>query len=159
MSKSNNFATASMAIRRPVEEVFKAFTYPEITSNFWYSSSDGFVKEGAKLNWKWDLYGFTIPVKVLDVKPNRKIVIEWGEGKYLSNLMWEFKELNSELTYVTITNYNLQGDGNILTDIIRDSTSGLAFVLAGLKAWLEHGVRLNLSEDKYPKELTDLKNE
>jgi hypothetical protein len=32
-----------------------------------------------------------------------------------------------------------------------DSTQGFSLMLAGLKAFLEHGVRLNLVGDRYPK--------
>jgi hypothetical protein len=30
------------------------------------------------------------------------------------------------------------------------ATEGLAYTLAGAKAWLEHGIRLNLVPDKFP---------
>lgn len=36
-----------------------------------------------------------------------------------------------------------------------DATEGFAFVLAGAKAWLEHGVELNLVRDRFPKGLDD----
>jgi len=32
-----------------------------------------------------------------------------------------------------------------------DSSQGFALVLAGLKALLEHGIRLNLVSDRFPK--------
>ncbi len=158
MGKPNNYAKASMTIRKPIDLVFNAFIDPDITTNFWFSHSSGKLEQDSILNWRWDLHNFTIPIKVLKIEQNRLIVLEWGSGIYLSTLMWEFKELNSHVTYVTITNYNLQGKDDTLIDLVRDSSSGLAFVLAGLKAWLENGVRLNLSDDKYPKELTDFLN-
>lgn len=34
---------------------------------------------------------------------------------------------------------------------VGDSAGGFSFVLAGLKAWLEHNVRLNLVPDRHPK--------
>ena len=34
---------------------------------------------------------------------------------------------------------------------VADSTQGFSLMLAGLKAFLEHGVRLNLVGDRYPK--------
>jgi hypothetical protein len=34
---------------------------------------------------------------------------------------------------------------------VTDSTQGFSLVLAGLKALLEHDVRLNLVADRYPK--------
>jgi hypothetical protein len=36
---------------------------------------------------------------------------------------------------------------------IRDSTGGFSLVLAGLKAYLEHNLQLNLIADRFPKEL------
>jgi hypothetical protein len=33
---------------------------------------------------------------------------------------------------------------------VTDSTQGFALTLAGLKAFLEHGVRLELVRDRYP---------
>jgi len=50
-------------------------------------------------------------------------------------------------------NADLQGTGDELTDRRIDSTGGFTMVLAGLKAWLEHGIELNLIGDKFPKEL------
>ena len=34
---------------------------------------------------------------------------------------------------------------------VTESTQGFSLVLAGLKAYLEHGVRLNLVADRFPK--------
>jgi hypothetical protein len=34
--------------------------------------------------------------------------------------------------------------------MVRDSTEGFTIVLAGLKAWLEFGIRLNLVADRFP---------
>lgn len=38
---------------------------------------------------------------------------------------------------------------------VADSTQGFTLLLAGLKAWLEHGVQLNLTLDRYPKGIED----
>lgn len=83
------------------------------------------------------------------------ILIEWGEGIHKSKVLWEFKAINSNLTYVTITNYDFQSTGDELTAKIKDSTGGVTFLLAGLKAWLEHKIHLNLTRDKFPKEMMD----
>jgi hypothetical protein len=38
---------------------------------------------------------------------------------------------------------------------VADSTQGFTLLLAGLKAWLEHGIQLNLTPDRYPKGIED----
>ena len=44
----------------------------------------------------------------------------------------------------------LKGDTEKLIAQVRDSTEGFALVLAGAKAWLEHGIQLNLVGDRFP---------
>ena len=53
-------------------------------------------------------------------------------------------------TFVTITEAGFTGDGDSLVKQATDSTQGFTLVLAGLKAWLEHNVRLNLVADRFP---------
>jgi hypothetical protein len=43
------------------------------------------------------------------------------------------------------------GSGDELVKQAADSTQGFTLVLAGLKALLEHNIRLNLVADRYPK--------
>ena len=54
-------------------------------------------------------------------------------------------------TFVTITEAGFTGDGDNLVKQVTSSTQGFSLVLAGLKALLEHNVRLNLVADRYPK--------
>jgi hypothetical protein len=49
---------------------------------------------------------------------------------------------------VTVANFGFQGEDIVKQAI--DSTQGFTFMLAGLKAWLEHGIRLELVADKSP---------
>ena len=56
-------------------------------------------------------------------------------------------------TFVTITETGFTGDGDNLVQQVTASTQGFSLVLAGLKALLEHSVRLNLVADRYPKGL------
>ena len=43
------------------------------------------------------------------------------------------------------------GDGDELVSYVSNSTQGFTWTLAGLKALLEHNVRLNLVTDRFPK--------
>lgn len=153
MSTPNNIAKASMMIRKPIAEVFEAFINPDVTTKFWFTKSSGKLQEGKEVAWVWEMYNLTVPVKVDTIEPDCKILIEWGEGKDQSKVEWNFKPLTASKTYVEITNFDIQGTGDELANKVADSTGGFTMVVAGLKAWLEHGVELNLVGDKFPVEL------
>ena len=101
------------------------------------------------------MHNVEAPVSVKKIIPNKTIVIEWGEGQDHSLVTWDFDTITEKDTYVTITNAELKGQGDELTHLLIDTTGGFTMVLAGLKAWLEHGIQLNLVGDKFPKELRD----
>ncbi|MCE7991645.1 MAG: polyketide cyclase [Roseivirga sp.] len=153
MNETVNLSKTALGIRKPVKEVFEAFIDPDITTKFWFTHSTGKLRTGRTLEWKWQMYNLTIPVVVLEIVENQIIIIEWGEGDHRSTVKWEFLSVNKGLTFLTITNYDFRTGGDELTSQLKDSTKGFTFVLAGLKAWLEHKIRLNLTEDAFPKEL------
>ncbi len=41
-----------MLIRKPVSEVFKAFIYPGVTTNFWFTKSSGPLEIGKTITWE-----------------------------------------------------------------------------------------------------------
>jgi hypothetical protein len=53
--------------------------------------------------------------------------------------------------FVSITEAGFTGDGDELVKQVTGSTQGFSLVLVGLKALLEHHIRLNLVADRYPK--------
>ena len=53
--------------------------------------------------------------------------------------------------FVHTTESGFTGDGDKLVKQVTDSTQGFTLVLAGIKALLEHNVRLNLVADRFPK--------
>jgi len=98
------------------------------------------------------MYQLTVPVLVKKVVVNERILIEWGAGEHLSTVEWTFKSLGSSKTFVEITNFDFKGTEEEITNKVIDSTGGFTMVVAGLKAWLEHGIELNLIGDKFPSE-------
>ena len=62
--------------------------------------------------------------------------------------------MTDDTTYVVIRNYGFKEKGAALLQVVKDSTGGFTTVLDGLKAYLEHGIVLNLVGDKFPKELS-----
>jgi uncharacterized protein YndB with AHSA1/START domain len=152
MNTSKEYAGAQMLIRKPVERVFEAFIDPEITKNFWFTNGSGRLEPGKRIAWEWKMYNVSAKVLVKQVLHNERIVIEWGEPSTL--VEFDFKALNDASTYVIIKNHGFRTTGVELIGEIRDATAGFTTVLDGLKAFLEHGINLNLISDKYPKEIT-----
>jgi uncharacterized protein YndB with AHSA1/START domain len=141
-------AEAQMMIRKPVSEVFEAFVNPEITRHFWFTKGSGRLEPGNPVTWEWEMYQVSTPVVTRAVIPNEKITIEWGEPFTLVD--FTFKALSADTTYVHIYHYGFEQTGDALLEAIKDSTGGFTTVLDGLKAYLEHGIHLNLVADKFP---------
>ena len=137
-----------MLIRRPVEEVFNAFIDPAITTRFWFTKSSGKLEEGKSVTLEWEMYGAKTEVHVKKIIPNQLISTEWGEP--VTIVEYEFTSPNPDTTYVIIKNYGFNPEGEELIQAVKDNTGGFTTVLDGLKAWMEHGIELNLIKDKFP---------
>ena len=148
--ENQNFAEAGMLIRKPVSEVFEAFVNPEVTTNFWFTKSSGKLEEGEEITWTWEMYGLDVPVRVSDVVNNEKIEIEWGNYDDMTRVVFTFKKISENETFVNVVNDLFKGNTDDMKKQIRDSTGGFNLVMAGCKAWLEHGINLNLIKDRFP---------
>jgi uncharacterized protein YndB with AHSA1/START domain len=144
-------ARTGMLIRRPVAEVFEAFIDPAITTKFWFTRGSGRLEVGRQVQWDWEMYGISIPVTAKAIEPNARILIEWPGYGAPTTVEWIFRRLDAGGTFVSITNAGFTGDGDSLVRQATESAQGFSLVLAGLKALLEHNVRLNLVADRYPK--------
>lgn len=137
-----------MLIRRPVREVFNAFIDPAITTNFWFTKSSGELKTGETVTWEWEMYNVSADVVVKEIIENELIRLEWGEPA--TTVEFIFKAFANDTTYVIIKNYGFHQQGDELIEAIKDNTGGFTTVLDGAKAYLEHGIKLNLVADKFP---------
>ncbi|MES3024584.1 MAG: SRPBCC family protein [Pseudomonadota bacterium] len=138
-------ARAQMLIRRPVAEVFAAFIDPAITSKFWFSRGSKALVQGDTVTWYWDMYMASAEVAVKAVEADRRILVEWP-----TPVEWVFSPRGEGATFVTITASGFGGaDDEVVAQAI-DSMGGFSLVLAGCKAFLEHGIGLNLVEDHNP---------
>lgn len=142
---------AQMLIRKPVTTVFQAFIDPKITTKFWFTKSSGQLEVGKKITWTWEMYGVSTNVLVKDIILNKKISTEWGDP--VTTVDYEFTALTNDTTYVVIKNYGFNLIVDDLIKAINDNTGGFTTVLDGLKAYLEHNIKLNLIEDKFLKEI------
>lgn len=152
MQKTIPTVETQMLIRKPVEEVFLSFVDPSITTNFWFTHSSGRLEAGKSVEWTWEMYNISADIKVIEVNDNNKIVFEWGQPSTTVEI--EFTPIDNKGTYVVIKNYGFSQEGDALIAVIKDATGGFTTVLDGLKAYLEHGINLNLIADKFPKEVS-----
>ena len=142
-----------MLIRRSVSEVFQAFIDPELTKHFWFTKGSDKLEVGKTITWKWEMYNFSTKVVAKEILVNKKISIEWFTTEPPTTVDFDFKTLSDGSTFVTIKHYGFNKTGDELLEAIKDSTGGFTIVLAGLKAFLEHNIDLNLILDKFPKEI------
>src|SRR5262245_13723 len=143
-------AKAEMQIRKPVAEVFEAFVDPSVTSPFWFTKGSDRLEVGKAITWEWEMYSFSVQVKVKELESNRRILVEWSAYESPTEIEWIFTSLPDDTTFVSVTNRGFTGGGDQVVKHALDSTEGFAFVLAGAKAWLEHGISLNLVRDRFP---------
>ncbi len=140
-----------MLVRRPIDEVFNAFVDPAVTTRFWFTGSSGRLEPGARVTWEWEMYGVSADVRVRAIEPPSRILIEWDDPPTI--VEWRFTSLEEEATLVEITNTGFQGTEDDVIGMALDSMGGFSLVLAALKAWLEHGIALNLVADRNPEAL------
>jgi uncharacterized protein YndB with AHSA1/START domain len=142
-------AKTGMLIRKPVADVFAAFVEPEITTKFWFTRSSGRLEPGKQLQWEWEMFGTSTQLTVKALEPNRRIVIQWQGYSGPTTVEWKFTPMDSG-TFVTITESGFTGNGDELIKYVSTSGQGFSWTLAGIKALLEHGIRLNLVSDRFP---------
>lgn len=139
---------AQMLIRRPVAEVFEAFVDPAVTTKFWFTKSSGKLEAGKEVRWEWEMYGVSTLVRVEILEPNERIRIHWDEPA--CPVEWVFSPRPDGTTLVQISTWGFQGEGDQVVAAALDNMGGFSFVLAGLKAYLEHGIQLELIADHHP---------
>lgn len=145
MLQNEPVACAQMLIRKPVAEVFEAFVDPTITSKFWFSRGDRRLEEGQTVMWYWDMYGVFAEVEVKSIEQDKRILIEWP-----TPVEWIFSPRGDDATFVTITASGFTGTDDEKVEQAIDAMGGFTLTLAGCKAYLEHGVELNLVADHNP---------
>ena len=149
-AKQNPVAKAEMLIRKPVAEVFEAFVDPAITSKFWFTQGSGRLDTEQEITWEWGMYNFSIQISVKEIEKNKKIRVEWPGYGTPTTVEWMFTPRADGTTFVSITNQGFSGEEDEVVKQAVASTEGFTLVLAGLKAFLEHNIVLNLVADRFP---------
>lgn len=147
-------------IAKPVDEVFEAIVDPaKLSRYFTTGGAKGRLETGATVTWSFHDFPGAFPVEVVEVQPNRKIVLRWeaSEGAPEGN-----EPIVGAGYSTTVTmNFDALGDGRTLVSISeegwRQTEAGLKAsygncegwmqMLCSLKGWLEYGI--NLREGMY----------
>ena len=148
-------AKTGMLIRKPVEDVFEAIVNPDITTKFWFSKGSGRLETGKTVTWEWESHDVSNEVTPKVVEPNKRVLIEWPGYSGPTTVEWTFQSIPDGTTFVRVQESGWTGDADKLMRYVADSTQGFTLLLAGLKAWLEHGIQLNLTLDHCPKGFED----
>jgi hypothetical protein len=91
---------------------------------------------------------------MMDKPAGRQTLSATGESG-ATIVEWKFESLSDGTTFVRVRNYGFAGDADQLVKSAADSGQGFTWVLAGMKAYLEHNVELNLVVDRFPKEVSN----
>ena len=140
-------------IAKPVHEVFEAVADPAKLSRYFATgaATTGRLASGTTATWDFHDFPGAFPVRVLDVVPDKKIVLMWpsnddaAEGvsftPHDNTVTFEFEGLEDGRTLVTISEEGWaetpKGHKQAL-----GNTEGWAGCLAALKVWIEHGINL-----------------
>ncbi len=137
-------------INKPVEEVFEAVVNPtELSGYFTTGGAEGRLETGATASWKFHDFPNTIPVTVIEVEQNRRIVLRWeadettGEpdGPYDTSVTLRFEALDGGRTLVSIAEEGWRHNQTGLKSSY-SHCSGWMQMLCSLKGYLEHGINL-----------------
>lgn len=139
-------------IARPVDEVFDAVVDPDQLSRYFTTGGAvGRIEKGATVQWDFADFPGAFPVEVVEVEPNRRIVLRWvaAEGSTEggagtpghTTVTMEFEPLDGGRTLVTIAE---EGWGSTDAGLAASygNCEGWTNALCCMKAWLEHGVNL-----------------
>jgi uncharacterized protein YndB with AHSA1/START domain len=148
--------TVAARVARPVAEVFEAIVNPsELSRYFTTGGAKGRLETGATVSWDFHDFPGAFPVRVIEVVPEKRIVLEWEAGD-ASPSSDPAKEPDAPyVTTVTMTFESLE-DGRTLVSISeegwRQTAAGLKAsygncqgwtqMLCALKAYKEYGINL-----------------
>ena len=135
---------AEFLIHKPPAEVFEAIVNPDITTKFWFLKGSGRLEQGKQVRWEFP-GNVSAQVAVRAFEPNRRLVMEWwSEGTPPTTVEWLLTPKGEGTTRLGVIHSGLVGEPASVESQARDSTAGFTLVLAGLKAFLEHNLQLNL---------------
>ena len=134
---------AGLQVLKPVSEVFESIVDPEKMKNYFISKSNGYMKEGESLTWKFPEMDIEFTVKIGKIEKDKYISYYWdgafdGEQTFVEiNLL----PVENGITFISITEKS-KPNNEAGIKWLKSNTEGWANFLACLKAWMEYGIHL-----------------
>lgn len=133
----------SIKVHKTPQEVFEAIVDPANMTNYFISSSTGYMKEGAGITWKFPEIDLEFPIAVSKIIDEELISFYWDPVMDGEQTLVEItlKPVDDNTTLIVAAE---KSKPNNETGIkwLKSNTEGWAHFLACLKAWLEHGINL-----------------
>ena len=131
----------SLKIRRPAAEVFEAVVRPEVLSSYFVKTASGPLAEGSSVMWSFAEAPHPFEVKVREVKPSERIVLQWPGGhSYETTVEMVFTPLDDANTLVTVREGPWRDESGLQGPA--GNAGGWMHMLCSLKARLEYGINL-----------------
>ncbi len=127
-------------INKPVAEVFDAIINPKKLTGYFCEKSDAPLVEGQTVRWTWAKH--EVDVKVKQIIPNSKIVIEWPAATCGTSIAeMSFSTLEGGLTMIAITELGWPENAEGLSASYKNC-QGWQHMLSCMRAYLLHGIDL-----------------
>jgi len=129
-------------INKPVEEVFDAVVNPKKITGYFCDKSDAPLVEGQTVHWTWSSKPVTHPVKVKQIIPNAKIVIEWPSaigGTTIAEMSFSSTDDGRTMVKVSESGWPANEDG---VKASYKNCEGWQHMISCMKAYLQHGIDL-----------------
>lgn len=129
-------------INKPIEEVFDAVVNPKKITGYFCDKADAPLVEGQTVHWTWSAKPVTHPVKVKQIIPNSKIVIEWPAmcgGTSIAEMT--FSSLEDGRTMIKVSESGWpESEAGIKASY--QNCEGWQHMISCMKAYLQHGIDL-----------------
>jgi uncharacterized protein YndB with AHSA1/START domain len=118
-------------------------------SQFWFTRRDDGLKEGETVAWFLGSgeHADAFDVRVEELRHPSKLVITWERDGSFTQVTWTLEATERGDTILTIEESGFAGGADAIVAQILDSTGGFNQVIIAAKAWVEHGVALNVVAD------------
>ncbi|QRM30005.1 SRPBCC domain-containing protein [Microvirga sp. VF16] len=142
----------SARIAKPVAEVFEAVANPaELSRYFTTGGAKGRLETGATVTWDFHDFPGAFPVRVVEVVPEKRIVLQWeagdndgpdASGSYNTTVTMTFEPLeDGKRTLVSISEEGWRETEAGLKSSY-NNCQGWMQMLCALKAYKEYGINL-----------------
>lgn len=137
--------SAATLIKTDANACYEAFADPTQMCRFWFPRSSGRLETGARVSWFLSdaSDAIEIPVRVISAVSGTEIVLDWGDPDAPTRVTFKFEDRDGQ-TEIRITETGHAGSGDEKLATVLDSQGGFNQLVTAAKAWLEHGVAVDI---------------